>query len=893
MSLLGMCAAFLPAQATTEVAQPKDQAKEQPKVPMETRTFSVPHDFLNLYSLPSDDPFVTGKDRDLPHFRLGTARQVLEAQGIALLKHGTALFDPVNCKLTVTGGPADLDLVQSFVDSVASQAYKTLTLTVHVIEAPDQWLRPLGENTDEMDASQHLQRLFEASTTAETLVRVLYTSLVETTSGQRATLQTTADSDYTASLTTNAQGRTTAESKPRSLGFHMEVDPLIDADGFTVRGKFSARLTSLAEEPASVATPLELDIGRVETELSIGSGRTKVAGSWPVANGRSQAVFVTAHVITQQMVHSLTSTLTQLPKEAGSMMRHTFALPAEFLKRDVKTATGEWSELPPLRGIDLPKGSEVRVEEPNKMIVRTTAEMMTVVDASVQRLLGTYPKSLAFRFDVIRAPAALMRPLILDSASLSDHSLVFQKLRQSVSAGHATHEMLSYVETKGGRAKVTSHLDRHLLTELNWRKEQPPGFTTRHEAAGCDVELDATIDADGYQAAFSWTMERHFAPPKIWRELLAPPASDRSLAIPRNEFGKSRIQSSGRIMDGQTRLVALWRPVGEDGKIGEDVLEAVFITCHVVRQLPAANNEFAPWRTTEPQTQTTLPAGMRQRTFKVPRDFLMLSVAGTSQASLDPFGPGGAWVANNRHGDLLTHAGISAPEGSSGLYNASTSELKVVNTEANLSLLEAWMKNIWEAAPKVIQCQLHLFEVPTSAAAGIIENNLGKPDQADALNRLLALVKSGGAKALATLQVTGKDGQSAKVGHSKEASYVNAVAVSATGMSDIRHGVEPVGTDFEMRPTLAAGGSIVHLDMALTYHPAPPRRQIENMASAGTPPAEVALTDFHSERYSSSLTLLANTTRILAVWKPTGKPEFETQDLLHIAILEAKVLETQ
>ncbi|HYF36481.1 MAG TPA: hypothetical protein VD994_14400, partial [Prosthecobacter sp.] len=74
---------------------------------------------------------------------------------------------------------------------------------------------------------------------------------------------------------------------------------------------------------------------------------------------------------------------------------------------------------------------------------------------------------------------------------------------------------------------------------------------------------------------------------------------------------------------------------------------------------------------------------------------------------------------------------------------------------------------------------------------------------------------------------------------------------------------------------------------------APPVPHTENLASAGSPPIEIPLTDFHVESYEGSLTMLSGTSRILAVWKPTGRPEFTEKDLLHIAILEARAVSAE
>lgn len=55
-------------------------------------------------------------------------------------------------------------------------------------------------------------------------------------------------------------------------------------------------------------------------------------------------------------------------------------------------------------------------------------------------------------------------------------------------------------------------------------------------------------------------------------------------------------------------------------------------------------------------------------------------------------------------------------------------------------------------------------------------------------------------------------------------------------------------------------------------------------------PAENFADGFYREKVVVGLCLMSGEGRILAVWKPTGRAEFEGNDLLHFAIMEAHVL---
>lgn len=111
------------------------------------------------------------------------------------------------------------------------------------------------------------------------------------------------------------------------------------------------------------------------------------------------------------------------------------------------------------------------------------------------------------------------------------------------------------------------------------------------------------------------------------------------------------------------------------------------------------------------------------------------------------------------------------------------------------------------------------------------------------------------------------------------------------GKTSVIPEVRGVGSRMEIDPTVRADGMTVDINLAPEHHTAPPVSHPESL----TPKDAVAgigypLSDFHFETVKTSLTMASGTARILAVWKPTGKPEYEEQDLLHIAILETAVL---
>ncbi|WP_353568203.1 Amuc_1098 family type IV pilus outer membrane protein [Haloferula sargassicola] len=103
----------------------------------------------------------------------------------------------------------------------------------------------------------------------------------------------------------------------------------------------------------------------------------------------------------------------------------------------------------------------------------------------------------------------------------------------------------------------------------------------------------------------------------------------------------------------------------------------------------------------QPVALVIRPAGsdstdMMARTFRVPPDFLSSGAAGTqedSPAEADPFGDnedsgGGVTARRLTAQQVLESRGVSFPEGASANFNSANSELRVMNTSENLSMVQ-------------------------------------------------------------------------------------------------------------------------------------------------------------------------------------------------------------
>ena len=107
------------------------------------------------------------------------------------------------------------------------------------------------------------------------------------------------------------------------------------------------------------------------------------------------------------------------------------------------------------------------------------------------------------------------------------------------------------------------------------------------------------------------------------------------------------------------------------------------------------------------------------RTYKVPPDFLgNLGGENTSEANDDPFAPapsgGGLLTRRLSAQEALEKEGINFPEGALANYSAATNTLRVINTEANHSIISQLIDAMLRTEPVVVSLKVTMIKVDRS-----------------------------------------------------------------------------------------------------------------------------------------------------------------------------------
>lgn len=211
------------------------------------------------------DPFAAGAAPNEPRFlRRVTAEDILRAQGIPFPDGASANFLPVTSELVCRNTSANLDLIEAFVRSLIEQKPKTLTFSLHVVQADAAMIRQLDRSTFGIPDHSAAWKMIEEAT-AQGKAKILRSAWLETKSGQQCTAESvieymqgtgteigggTSTTETkkpaaneeaksapvaTATVTNNTGGYslyTGTEMTP--VGLRIEIEPVLGADGRTV-----------------------------------------------------------------------------------------------------------------------------------------------------------------------------------------------------------------------------------------------------------------------------------------------------------------------------------------------------------------------------------------------------------------------------------------------------------------------------------------------------------------------------------------------------------------------------------------------------------------------------------------------------------------------------------
>jgi hypothetical protein len=590
---------------------------------------------VELYQIPYSDLFdpyfKEGKTTLSPQIVAGTAS---ETESLAFIREATATtrshFEGLGLKLP-TGSLAALD------PEAASLALRTDQLThamlrahshaailatpklirweITVIEAATDEVRALVPGALE-DAAAMLEAVRNAG-------RVVANLRGETKSGVKLTASSGPTSQTIESYLLDQTGLEAKKSSP-TASTRVEMEPLLSSDGDTIDTPIAFTHREAALRPISevwrvgntnhsLDWPSQYTID-IKTSLSMRPNGCALIGIGVCEkNSHLRPAFLSMSRVdlipeSNTRMLSLLKTFGEkaeptpiapppspFPPTKLGMQVKSFRVPADFLDigkqlEDASDPKDPFSGITKPKkittaqsilenqGVAFPEGSyAIFVAANRELTVQNTKENLDFVEMFVGSGCCLQLSLISFQVEVIRTTPKLANEWLSSSKTSSDHSKLLEAALSAVANGQAEFLGGSRIVTKPGyRSEIRSgnSFSRGERLKAADNKSDVTAAWRRVElTSGIYVMADAVIGADNYSIDLNLELKSDYAPPTVM-----PPGND---GAPDWTFYDHQAMLSTTIQDGQSRIIASWKPTGPTTD-ARDWMDLAFVTVKIV-----------------------------------------------------------------------------------------------------------------------------------------------------------------------------------------------------------------------------------------------------------------------------------------------------------------------
>ncbi|MHB1079920.1 MAG: hypothetical protein ACYC67_10980 [Prosthecobacter sp.] len=869
---------------------------------MITRVFQTPNDYGGEYTpgdptlTPPGDPF---SDRPppapaavLPRKR---ARDILEQAGIPFPEGAMVRFNPNTGLLSITNTPENLELVEAYLNAIRAQGPITITYTLTVIEGPGELIRQANATAARSsNAAAELALLLEQAKTAGSKVQVVGDAFLETKSAYRASSEAVCQHSYASEFKMDSKSRASVTRDTHLIGLKLELEPTLGSDHRTLETTLSIELHPVPpiERQISLTEPVSGQMAEFPasdicgahftTSFASSNGTTKLVGiTKPVGTSQEKEDILWAAFVTGTAHHaepvpfSKAVTPAQVAEAPPGLMAAAFNVP-EDLFESLMEKPGPllpWFEA---HGI-VPVKDATATHEGGVLQVINTTDNIERIAALTQDCLrpDLNAKTVAFTLHTVQAPADLLRDLTHRAAtSSSDQTEMWAAVEQAISRGEAKIIDSAFLETKPGtRATHAATCEHEYVSALGTSAKGQPSIAFEMHPVGSVFEIEPTVGNDGHDVHISYSYELHSSAPMARRGHFRNPGSKQAFEMPMEDFHYRKITTGSIMPRGSIKLLALNKPTGRNEP---GMLWATFLKCDLVPQVAKARPDPASVGKPKPLLD---PKAWNTRQYRVPPDFL---------SSSGPATPEPRPRITARY--ILEAVGIPFPEGATASYNPAASIMFVKNTNENLALVDAYVESITRTAPKNIVFITHILQGPGPLLRRLTAQAASKSDHRAELDELLAAVKAGSVQHLNTARIETRSGERATTRQGREHSAVFGVSVNEQGEPFFKQEMRNVGLKIELEAIVGADGILVELAPHIEFHTAEPLEHREEVIDTLGGKLERPLTDYFTSKVTTAITLPDGTARLLSLYKPTGNPEFEKQDILQAIFITCDIL---
>jgi|GEM_PF-844317 len=892
-----------------------------------TRTFRVPPDFLSVGGSETQDspadPFATTSPAPTPVGKIPRkpAQQILESLGIPFPEGSSASFNPLTNLLKITNTRPNLDLVEAFCESICYNPPKTIAFNLAIVEAPGDLIRQINAETSQTaDAGRQLATLLDLAQKPESFVHLAGHAFIETRPGCSVTTEAVSEPWLSASISPDLSSRSFEPSDKPSTGLRLKLDPTIQADGQTIDLSLDIELSpppsvehqvsNLVAPPTDETSPASAtDVPSVHmtSDLVVRSGITKLVGiiKPPGLQQKTDATLWAAFMTTsvryvENPPHQLARGLPSASTPSKGLSSFTFQIPAglfESIMEPVPQPLRDWLIE---QGVTFPSGADIHLEN-NLLHVTNTQENIDSISMLIAAALEKATKTVAITLHTVRLPAAFLPKLSQAVQASTDQSAEWTEVEAAAARGEAVFLESCFFETKSGtRSTHVAARECYLLDQTAPKDKSPPAISLKDQLLGSFLEIEPTIGADGRTLAVDYNHALHV--PAGVGGAVAPDGPIQSQSP--QPLRALKTHGYTTMHEGEIRLIALHQDLGSSHA---DHIWATFLQCCVVPHFPKPKQAL-----TVTARAPVNPDSQETRTYHPPHEIIyeLLSTTfpppvapamgtdpfGSPQDSSIKMGPdpfGNSEVAPPKSpttNEVLEKLGLTFPKGSLSHFDSATSTLTVRNTPANHALIDAAIEKHIRSQPSTIAITTHVLQGPGPLLRRLAAQASRKSDHRTEFDELLAAVKAGTVLHLDTARLETKPGTRATVNQGSEHKSISELSLDDKAKPAFKQETRHIGLNIELEPTTSKDSPFVNLLLSAEYHTAPPLEHREHLIAPQGHRLEFPLTDFFTSKTTTGITLPSGTARLLSLYKPTGKPEFEKQDTLQAIFITCDIL---
>ncbi len=825
-----------------------------------------------------------------------TAQRILDRHGIPTPTEGKVIFNPSSQTLTVRNTTANLNKVASIIAGW-TRSPVAVTMVCHLIEAPSQRFQALTAQGDAAgDQSTELQKILAESQDPASGVTVVDTSFLEMPSDHRGILTSATEHIFTSGVGAEPDGSIIIHHDRDLLGMHLELEPRIAVDQKHIDLNLTAHYTpgrfappqeiarTITKGEAFVSYPQKRQQYKVSTSLEMHSGHSRMLALWnaeqpspSVEKARSRAAFITLHVVKQSPLRNPSH---HIISDSPEMIEATFEMPGSL---DSALGKIDLAKILSAYSITLPPDSLIEWITPRRLHVRSSPEVMDVLKLWHASLKEKAPTTVAMTLHIIRAPGSLLRPLLNEMATSFDHTSSLSALIESAKLGQSHILQTAHMESRlENRASFTSGSQREYLEQLTWCTAKPPVMVTGQTRLGCTFTAYPELTSDRH-LNIRFTLENQTAPTSPWREIFTNSSTRNSFVYPREDYHRATLETSAYFPDSGAKLIGLWKPTGLMNPGDQDVLDAAFLTCHLVPH----DIDF----TALPEFVSSNPQDSAKLVLEsvwVPPHLLRWCpyFIGKREANIDStiLGQHPPLHSSDASRLFLAAHGINLPEGSSATFSPFTQHLVITSTLPNLGRIRSLIQKEDSTFSRPT-LKIHLFQADGPWLRDLLRSSASASNHANVLAQLLdAQQTKKHLVILGSLQKTAPPPLPVTVARPASSSDFSATPFDASFVFGSRL-ADPMSLSSRAPPVVSSEPNAV-LHTTLTFPTSDPSLLVESLGLSQDKEVTLPLHDVPSFMLETTTIIRVGAPRILAVWRPAGPSGLQSRDVLQIAILE-------